>query len=237
MDALKMTVPGAQLLFHVKHCPGNTNLVIAGGRSPATAWLASLRDYASVHCADKGAQYALAAGLVPTCVFGDEDSATQGTFAQAASLGAQVARFPAYKDDTDLQLLLANLPKENVLATGIWGGRFDHLFSNVYSLLAHKRKQDVQVVLADERELLVLLTADEAVEISFDAPSAVEAISLLPLDATNNLSITGVEWELEKAELMQARPYAISNVLAQGNTSCCCKVHAGAVGLYISWKK
>jgi thiamine pyrophosphokinase len=47
-----------------------------------------------------------------------------------------VKEFPVAKDHTDLQLLLAGIAAGPVvyLCSGVWGGRFDHLYSAVHSL-------------------------------------------------------------------------------------------------------
>lgn len=250
-EALKITLPEAELLFHVKQ--GNaklterealfhvkqaemvlTNLLIAGGRAPGNEWLRTVAANKEVFCADKGASYAIAEGISPTLVVGDCDSTSKAVYDKAQGLGAKLDIHPPAKDDTDLQLLLARLPKGNVIATGIWGGRFDHLFSNVYSLLAFKEKNQCQVILADEQELMVLLTENESLAMELHAVEKVHAISLLPLCTTSTVSIKGVRWPLDKAQLCQHNPYAISNEALEKSIGCTC--HAGMIGLYIHWK-
>ena len=227
-------VAESDMVFHVKQAEVvPINLLLAGGRAPAKAWLESLQGKYAVYCADKGASYALLAGLSPALVVGDCDSTSEQIYEQAQSLGARLDIHPPAKDDTDLQLLLAQLPHGNLVATGIWGGRFDHLFSNVYSLLAFKEQRHCNVVLADHEEMMVLLTANESVELSFCTPEKVQAISLLPLSAQSNVSIAGVCWPLKQEELTQNRPYAISNELIEKSISCSCQ--SGKIGLYIHW--
>lgn len=240
------SLPGVELkvMFHVKHsaadacsvaAPVPTPLVVvAGGRAPAPSWLRTVGAKRAVYAADRGAACCLAAGLVPQELFGDCDSTTPEVYAQAQAAGTLVHSFNPAKDDTDLQLLLQSLPAGDIIASGIWGGRFDHLYSNVFTLLGFKQQRACQVLLADEKELLLLLTAEEAVELQLSAE--VEAISLLPLSAEACVDITGVRWPLAKAVLRQLYPYAISNelVAAKKNISCCC--YQGAVGLYIKFR-
>lgn len=222
-------------LFHVKQAEVvPTNLLVAGGRAPSSQWLQELSCYEAVYCADKGASYALAGGLSPALVVGDCDSTSELVYEQAQSLGARLDVHPPAKNDTDLQLLLKQLPLGNLVATGIWGGRFDHLFSNVFSLLAFKEQRQCQVVLADHEEMMVLLSAPEGIEISFNELKKVQAISLLPLSAHSSVSIAGVRWPLNEAELTQHRPYAISNELIGNRISFSC--HSGQIGLYIHWQ-
>lgn len=239
------SLPGVELkrMFHVKHSPAEaeavescqvpTLLVVAGGRAPAPEWLRTVSAHKAVYAADRGAACCLAAGVVPRELFGDCDSTTQEVYAKAQRAGTLVHSFNPAKDDTDLQLLLQHLPAGDIIASGIWGGRFDHLYSNVYTLLGVKQQRACQLLLADDKELMLLLTADEGVELELSAQ--VEAISLLPLSAETSVDFTGVRWPLAQAVLKQLYPYAISNELACGSKkiSCCC--HKGALGLYIKF--
>lgn len=224
-----------QEMFHVKHAPQKNNLLLAGGRAPQKAWLKNLtaKENYKIFCADKGVSYALAVDLSPTLVVGDCDSTDVEAYKSAEKLGSALDIHSPAKDDTDLQLLLQQMPKGNILATGIWGGRFDHLFSNVYSLLTFKQQRCCQVIMADDKEFMILLNADEAVELLLDAPEKVQALSLMPLSSTVRVSIDGVKWSLQNAELTQQRPYAISNLPTQKNVVCQCL--SGSAGIYIRW--
>lgn len=233
-------------MFHVKHSEQAaeaidnvsretsafpTLVVVAGGRAPASEWLKQVSTGCSVYAADRGAACCLQAGVVPKELYGDCDSTTHEVYEAAERSGTRVQRFNPAKDDTDLQLLLKNLPAGDILATGIWGGRFDHLYSNVYTLLGMKQKRSCQVILADEQEFMLLLTAGERAELKLHADA--EAISLLPLSTETCVDFTGVRWPLEQSVLKQLYPYAISNE-AQAE-EICCTCHAGALGLYIKF--
>ena len=118
----------------------DTNLVVAGGRAPQIDWLKEAVSDRKVYCADKGIEVCMEADIIPEELYGDGDSADAQFYWQASALGTKVRTFPTAKDDTDLQLLLKNLPAGDVICSGVWGGRFDHLYSNVFSLLAVKEK-------------------------------------------------------------------------------------------------
>ncbi len=247
MAEKKFSLPGVELsvMFHVKHSPtgdskqniatypANDLLVVAGGRAPEQSWLQAVSAQKAVYAADKGAACCLAAGIVPLELFGDGDSAAKDVYIAAQQAGTVIHSFNPAKDDTDLQLLLANLPAGNIIASGIWGGRFDHLYSNVFTLLGVKQKRCCNVLLADDKELMLLLTAGEAVNVKLS--SDVEAVSLLPLAGDAVVDFKGVRWELEKAQLEQLYPYAISNVPQDKVTPLSCRCHSGALGLYIRW--
>ena len=242
------SLPELQLkaMFHVKHYADDgevdddvsretsatpTIVVVAGGRAPQLEWLKSASAQNSVYAADRGVACCLAAGIVPTELYGDCDSTTNEIYQEAERSGTQIKRFNPAKDDTDLQLLLKNLPSGDILATGIWGGRFDHLYSNVYTLLGMKQERKCQVLMADEQEFMLLLTAEEAVELKLQVKA--EAISLLPLSAKTCVDFSGVRWPLEKASLQQLYPYAISNEVQAEKI--CCQCYSGALGLYIKF--
>ena len=205
-----------------------TNLVVAGGRVPKASWLKEVAAEKNIYCADKGIEICLEAGLVPQELYGDGDSASKESYAKAKTLGTAIKTFPVEKDATDLQLLLENLPSGNLICTGVWGGRFDHLYSNVFSLLAHKEKQQGQVILADDKEVMLLITSGEQVKLHLE--KEVKALSLLPLSATAKVTLENVRWELQEAELKLLHPYAISNI-PQGEVKLNCL--AGKIGLYL----
>lgn len=248
MSTKIFSLPGLQLttMFHVKHSSAGkeadgdvsretstspTLLVVAGGRAPSIEWLKAVSVGRPVYAADRGACCCLNSGVVPLELYGDCDSTTNEIYEAAACAGTQVQRFNPAKDDTDLQLLLKNLPAGDILATGIWGGRFDHLYSNVYTLLGMKQKRSCQVIMADEQEFMLLLTAGESAELALLTKA--EAISLLPLRTEACVDFTGVRWPLDKAVLTQLYPYAISNE-AQAK-KIFCKCYSGALGLYIKF--
>lgn len=222
-------------MFHVKHEGSKkTNVVVAGGREPSKSWLRVVASQREIYCADRGAEYCLRAGRRPDVLVGDCDSANAATYLKANDLGTTIFFHPKRKDDTDLQLLLKQIQEGDVIATGVFGGRYDHLFSNIYSLLDFKKQRGCRVVLADDKEFLLPLQADEKVEIYLNNKERVLGVSLLPLSAQCRVNIDGVRWPLKQAELTQTRPYAISNEPLYDKFTCSCE--AGDVGLYISWR-
>lgn len=229
-------LPEMQLMFHVKHYNSVDNLVVAGGRAPQMCWLKKIAADKIVYCADRGAKYCLAANILIKTLTGDGDSAERNIYQQAESQGTVIYRHPPAKDDTDLQLLLKNISSGDILASGVWGGRFDHLYSNVYSLLQYKKQHNCQVVLADEQETMILLNVDESVKVHINNSENIIAISLLPLTKQCKVNFSGVYWPLKDAQLQQLYPYSISNILEEGSSDCSCQCLEGCVGLYFKWK-
>lgn len=214
----------------IKNTKGSSFVTaVAGGRKPELDWLKQAANNSSIYCADKGLEACLDAGLMPQLLCGDADSTGKNYWQRAQKLQIPTLKFNPAKDDTDLQLLLTQLPQEQaLLITGIWGGRFDHLFSNVYSLLAYKAKTGVPVIMADDKELMVLLQSGESLE--FTPQQNLEALSLLPL-ADCCVSLSGVRWPLQRAELKQSRPYSISNEITAPVVQAAC--YNGYVGFYV----
>lgn len=207
-----------------------TCFVTAGGRRPNGEWLRQAAKEYEVYCADAGGAYCLEAGIVPKRLYGDGDSAGAEIYTKLKSLGTQIFQYPPAKDDTDLQLLLQQLAGCNLIVSGIWGGRFDHLYSNVFSLLGYKKKHGCQVIMADEREVMVFMTTSASVRFHAESNSSIKAVSLLPLESNACVNIAGVRWPLQKATLQLLYPYAVSNE-PLGDFTCDCL--EGTAGLYI----
>lgn len=213
--------------------PRESLMAVAGGREPEADWLKKALRKRRLFCADKGSAVCLNIGVCPEILWGDCDSTSAEFYSKVQHKGATVYRYPKEKDDTDLQLLLKELPEGDLLCSGIWGGRFDHLYSNVFSLLQYKLKLQNQVVMADEKEVMVLLTEGETAELRFSCKPY--AISLLPLSLNTKVDFSRVHWPLEGAELEMLHPYAISN--ETDNDSVSCKCYSGCVGLYCCFEK
>lgn len=213
--------------------------VVAGGRPPKSSWLKQIEKFpqAEIFCADHGIDAVIAADLWPTAVFGDADSAKSSNWQKCAAKNIPLFRFEQAKDATDLQLLLEALPSgQLVIATGVWGGRFDHLYANIFSLLACKKLKQNQIILADEEEVMVLLTKGESVtwDNSALSESALPfALSLLPFAEENQVSISGVRWPLQKTNLKKLNPYAISNEMREKQITVQC--HSGEIGFYLKF--
>lgn len=232
MNTQEISLP--QGCFRFSQGGKRTIAVVAGGRQPAPAWLAEAVAGYEVYAADRGITYCTRAGLVPQALYGDQDSAAEEAWEQAKEAGTACYVYPKDKDLTDLQLVLQELPAGvNVLVSGVWGGRADHLYSNLFSLAGGKAHTFAAVLLADDEELLLMLSAGETVV--FMPQLRPLAISLLPLALENQVSIEGVKWPLHKADLSQLQPYAISNESSGGELQVTC--HSGCVGFYMNFAK
>ena len=210
-------------------------LVLAGGRPPETSWLrqvAAMLPPHRVYCADKGLDAAYEADLHPNVLVGDGDSARPDLWEHCLQEGTTtVHQLPRDKDETDLQALLGMLPSAHwVLVSGIWGGRFDHLLSAVYACANVAFQRKLLVLLSDEQETGVVMLPGMTVQVKLER--APLALSLLPLSDTAQITLKGVRWELEQAQLRQRELYTISNE-AVASKPVTCKCIDGLAMLYV----
>ncbi|MDU2064902.1 MAG: thiamine diphosphokinase [Sporomusaceae bacterium] len=223
--------------------PKHQLLIVAGGRKPDKNWLKQVAPKFSVWAVDSGVDSCRNSGVQPERLIGDGDSATEAGWCWATKLAIPIEVHPPEKDLTDLQLALQRAKQLNsgyaVLLTGGWGGRFDHAFSNVYSLQGFKEQGLCTLGIADEQEVLLLLSGGETVSLEFAENPSV--ISLLPLASIcKDVSIAGVHWPLTEVLLKNSLPYAISNrSQARDDTENLVEVSLGegALGVYLNWER
>ena len=212
-------------------------LLVAGGRKPKSSWLLEAAQGRSVWAIDRGVNACMEAGLLPELILGDADSASPKLWKAAHSRGAETLLLSREKDDTDLQKALKTVSERFgqsiVLVTGCWGGRFDHAWSNVLSVLGALRKGILHAVLADHRELLFFLRGMEKIEMRHrKEPSSISLVAFS--ERCEGVTIAGVHWPLENPLLEKDSPYAISN-RPQGGEPTRVGLSSGEMGLYVSW--
>ena len=172
-----------------------------------------LRPTDRIFCTDGGARHALALGLTPHAIIGDLDSLPPELVAEMEAAGVAIHRHPLCKDQTDLELALevaiAEKPDEILLFTAL-GGRLDHTLANIL-LLAHPKYAPVRFTLVDGPQWASLLRSHQSITIR-GQPG--DTLSLIPLSPTvSRVTLTGVEWPLEKATLSLGSTWTISNSL------------------------
>jgi len=207
-------------------------LALLGGNQPKEEWLRNIPAAWQTFCADRGAEYAASVGRKVDLLVGDQDSASNVIYNKVKGEGGKVIVYPSEKDFTDTQLLLREIEKDacHLIVAGAFGGRLDHLQSNLRSLLNYKKTTGKQVVLADGVETLVLLQAGENCDLQFltkDFP----IISFLPFEKGSRVSGTNLKWLVDNFTLSLENPNAISNVLLKNVSSIKCD--AGTIGTYL----
>lgn len=163
--------------------------------------------------ADGGGNALFAAGIVPQLVIGDLDSLAPEAEAAFAAAGASIIRYPAEKDETDLELaLLAAVARggDTIDVLGALGGRWDQGLSNV-ALLALPELVGRRVRLLDTGQEAYLARGETPI------PGAEgETVSLLPIGgAARGITTRGLYYPLHDAELRFEHSRGVSNVITQ----------------------
>jgi thiamine pyrophosphokinase len=188
-----------------------TVVVITGADSIAPATAQRIPVDAVVIAADGALDHALAAGLVPAGLVGDMDSVSPAGLEWAAR-HATVERHDPDKDHTDTELALmvaADLKPARLILVGA-GDRLDHVLAAI-GALGQPHLTSIPVIDAwwDEQWIRVLhgpgTTMLELTEGS--------TLSLLAMHGScTGVTITGVRWPLERADLAPLVGVGVSNV-------------------------
>lgn len=185
-------------------------LFIGGGRVPSRNFFCQVAKSRKIFCIDRGIELCRACEVIPDYLLGDFDSADKISVDWARKNKIPVEKYPADKDFTDTQLALSRATEifgEYVgILTGCFGGRFDHLYSTIFTCAEIKNK----IFLADEREIICYLRGGEEMTIKFNKNPFV--VSLLPMTSVcEGVTTKNLHWELDGAILTQNFPNATSN--------------------------
>ena len=235
---MKITIPQCTVVF--QQAEAETIVLVAGGRSPAASWLASMAQLYPVWAVDRGADTCRAAAVTPEILLGDADSSAASSWEWLEALQVPTVRYPADKDFTDLQLALRELserrPGAAVLLTGGWGGRFDHAWSNVFSLLQATESGISITGIVDQAEAMFFLPGGQQMEIEFvQQPKIISLIPFTPV--CRQVTSQGVHWPLAGVDLSMQTPAAISNRLAVGEQKIRVNLGEGMLGIYCCWQE
>lgn len=186
------------------------NGVISNGKMMQRA-LANA-DAARVICADGGALHARSFGLRPHAIIGDLDSLTATQVAEFESAGSIIQRFPAEKDETDLELALLHcrdIGAESVTILGGLGGRFDQTMANIFLLTLPAFAAMRMSIVDGEQSVRALQPGRHRV-----AGQAGDTVSLIPISASvDGISTKHLKYALRDDTLLMGPARGISNVL------------------------
>ncbi len=159
--------------------------------------------------ADGGARRLAALGLTPVLVVGDLDSLSADEVLALREVGSEILKFPAEKDETDLELALLETVRRGygqIFIAAALGGRLDQTLANVF-LLALPELAGVDARLHDGREEAFLIR-----EVGVIHGQAGEIVSLLPLfGPAESIRTTGLRYPLRGETLLPERSRGISN--------------------------
>lgn len=164
-----------------------------------------------VIAADGGANWCVAWDWQPDLVIGDMDSIDAAVAEQLRSAAVPFVQFPAEKDETDLELALRAAVErgaDEIIVAAALGGRIDHMLGNL-ALLALPLLAAVQVQMVDGGQSIWPVRERLVVD-----GAAGDTLSLIPFGGdASGVSVAGVHWPLENADLPVGPSLGISNRL------------------------
>lgn len=197
-----------------------TALIFANG-DPADGpvvrkWLARAQS-PYLLAADGGAHIAAHYGLRPHRVIGDMDSISPALLAELESRGAEIARYPVAKDETDLELALIDAAARGhdlIVVIGAVGNRLDHTLANVYLLALPQLAGRTVKLVGGREEVTLLRPGTHHIDGKPD-----DTISLLPVGGpASGVRTEGLAYPLHGETLHFGPARGVSNVMA-GNTA------------------
>lgn len=155
-------------------------------------------------CADAGQKHLDPLGVSADLYIGDFDSSHK------PETDTEIITFPVEKDDTDTMLALKEGIKrgcKSFMIFGGIGGRFDHTFGNIQTLL-YADKHSASAALADEKNLIFVLKNDTA----FIEKNEGEKVSLFSLNGpAHGVSLEGFYYPLSNASVYPFDTLTVSN--------------------------
>jgi len=147
----------------------------------------------------------------PDCIIGDLDSAPKEALERFGDV--PLLRFPARKDETDLELALIYACEQGatqIVVLGGFGGRLDHQLANAHAL-AWAVKQGVSCEMRDETTRLMLIKD----QCRLHRKDGI-LISLIPLTTSaEGIVTTGLEYPLNNESLYAGFARGVSNRITE----------------------
>ncbi|WP_262122902.1 thiamine diphosphokinase [Anaerococcus sp. Marseille-Q5996] len=179
-----------------------TCYIIAGG--DFDGFFDQINEEDMVIAADKGHLYAKEAGITPTMIIGDFDSANQPE-------GDLVIKLNPIKDYTDTKAALMvaeDWGYDEIIIYGGLGGRESHTFANITNALEFKKK-GINVVLKSKYKSFHIVDdkLDYKIKDSEDFYVSIFALS----DIVKGVDIKGLYYELNNFDLTNDNALGVSN--------------------------
>jgi len=185
--------------------------LVANGEPPAPEILQSInRADAHIIAVDGGGAALSAVGVTPDCIMGDMDSLGEW----AAQKEIPKILLPG-QDKSDLEKSILYLLKRGVkyfILCGAWGGaRLDHTIANLDLLTAYAPRCQISMIMGNAiiDGLSVENTAPNGLTLSARIGSK---LGLLPAGQAATVTLRGVEYPLEQAEL-QPGTHGVGNTV------------------------
>lgn len=184
-------------------------LLVGAGDFFYNMQLPQASDY--IIAADGGYSYLREAGITPHVVIGDMDSVSE------MPVHEQVIRLPREKDDTDMMAAIKLAIEKGCNSFHIYGGtggRMDHTIANIQSV-AYITKTGAEGYLYD-KDMVLTAVADGSLEFEAGCEGTLSVFSLS--DAAEGVTLTGLKYLLNDAQLTNSFPVGISNEFIGGKS-------------------
>jgi thiamine pyrophosphokinase len=159
--------------------------------------------------ADSGMAHAALLGLNVELWVGDFDSASPELVEQHSEIERRV--FPVAKDATDSELAVRAARERGATAivlAGGFGGQTDHALAHIL-LGVRLESEGIDTLITSGSEEAYPLLADSARRLELPHGSR---MSIVAFSALEGLTITGVEWPLERRHVSMGSTLTLSNV-------------------------
>jgi len=193
---------------------GKVLFVVAGGELHDLKFFQSKINElkpAEIICADSGAGYLHALGMIPDVIIGDMDSLSPEIGIHLKKRGSRIIEYPKTKDETDTWLSLdyaIQLAPDEIYVFAASGARIDHTLANL-SLLMRGIKNHVPVRLLDENCEIFLVHGNRVIKGEIG-----QTVSVLPFSGTaTGITLQGFEYPLKNGVMETGSPYGVSNRL------------------------
>lgn len=181
-----------------------------GDFSSKEFYLKNIKDDDLIICADGSVNFLYQLGKRPDLIVGDMDSANPKILALVEKEGSQLIRYPAEKNESDLELALLEAIKrkpDQIIIFGALGKRLDHLLANLMLLLLPLKAGIKASIYEEDYEIFM---ADDQIEIEGRIG---EEVSIFPIEGpAKGLETQGLKYPLKKENLYPDSARGLSNV-------------------------
>ena len=192
-----------------------TIIVVAGAAPLDDAVVAALPRERIVLAADGALDHALAAGLLPAGLIGDLDSVSPEGLAWAEQ-HSTISRHEPDKDVTDTELALAmaaDLNPDHLILVGGGHGRLDHIFAAIGALGRSTMTSIPRLEAWWSGHRIRIVHGPGRAELELEPGTTLSLVATH--GACTGVTISGVEWPLDRVELRPLVGLGISNVAVE----------------------
>ena len=155
-------------------------------------------------------------GVSPHILIGDLDSISEKDLLTVRSLPAEIIRFPAQKNESDLELALTlalNRGFTEIVIIGGMGGRSDHALVNLCLLL--RSSDDVHIQMDDGKEQIFLVRSQLTVH-----GNPGDVVSLIPFGSiVEGVKTIGLSYPMDGETLYPDQSRGLSNTMTSKRAS------------------